>query len=153
MKKKCCLVTNIMDSVSDYQQKLNRLERIKTSQYGPKTKQEFKESRNYFFKFLNWSIIALHCCISFCYTPLWISYMYTYITLHLESPSHATTQIPPYWVITEHGAEFGWLHMVVYICQSYFLNSSHPLLPTLCLQVHPLSLHLFSHLTNSRTFF
>ena len=50
MKKKCCLVTNIMDSVSDYQQKLNRLERIKTSQYGPKTKQEFKESRNYLVK-------------------------------------------------------------------------------------------------------
>ena len=29
--------------------------------------------------FLNWSIIPLLCCISFCCISMWISYMYTYI--------------------------------------------------------------------------
>ena len=28
---------------------------------------------------LNWSIIALQCCVSFCYTTMWISCMYIYV--------------------------------------------------------------------------
>ena len=35
------------------------------------------------------------------------------------------------------------LHIIVYICQCYFLNLSHPYLPLLCPQVH--SLHLCLH--------
>ena len=37
------------------------------------------------------------------------------------------------------------LHMVVYIYQCYSLNSSYPHLSLLCLQVHSLCLHLYSH--------
>ena len=29
--------------------------------------------------FFNWRITALHCCVSFCCTIVWISYRYTYI--------------------------------------------------------------------------
>ena len=36
------------------------------------------------------------------------------------------------------------LHTVMYIFQCHSLNSSHPLLPQVCLQVHSLHLHLFS---------
>ena len=40
------------------------------------------------------------------------------------------------------------LSMVLYMCQCYSLNSSHPLLAPLCLQVHPLYLHLYSSPAN-----
>jgi len=36
------------------------------------------------------------------------------------------------------------LHMIVYICQCYSLNLSHPLFPSLCPQVHSIHLHLYS---------
>ena len=42
-----------------------------------------------FFMFFNCSIIVLQCCICFCCTIKWISYMYTHIPLPLESPSHS----------------------------------------------------------------
>ena len=35
------------------------------------------------------------------------------------------------------------IHVLVYICQSYFLNLTYPLFPLLCLQIH--SLHLLLH--------
>ena len=38
--------------------------------------------------------------------------------------------------------------MVVYICQRYSLNSSHPLLPPLCPQVPSLCLRLYSRPAN-----
>ena len=29
--------------------------------------------------FFNWGVAALPCCVGFCYTTMWISYMYTHI--------------------------------------------------------------------------
>ena len=37
---------------------------------------------------VNWRIIALQCCVGFCYTSTRISHRYTYVPLPLEHPSH-----------------------------------------------------------------
>ena len=40
------------------------------------------------------------------------------------------------------------LHIIVYLCQCYFLSLSHHLLSTQCPKVHSLGLHLHSFSTN-----
>ena len=94
----------------------------------------------YLYIYLHWSIIALQCCVGFCHTTSWISYIYMYIyPLPLEPPSTPLGHHrAPNWVPCATRAI---LHMVVCIHQCYSLNSSHP---PLCLQVHSLHLCLCS---------
>ena len=78
-----------------------------------------------------WRIVALQCCICFCYTAKWISYMYTHFPRFLD--------FLPIWATTKRWVEFPVLHnrfltsylisslsTVVCICQSQYPNSSHP---------------------------
>ena len=39
-----------------------------------------------FFSFFNWRVIALQCCVSFCYITTCISHMYRYIPSLLDLP-------------------------------------------------------------------
>ena len=104
-----------------------------------------------FILFFNWSTIALQCCVSFCCTKTWISYMYIYIS----PPSGASLSLPPRssrssqstrlgsLCYTETSHKLSTVQMVVYIYQCYVLNSSHPVFLLLCAQGH--SLHLCLH--------
>ena len=112
------------------------------------------------FKHLNWSIIALQWCVSFCFIPKWISYTYTYVPISLPSciSLPPTLPIPPLSVVTKHRADlpvlcgcfplaigftFGSVYMSMplsHIVTAYPSPSPYP-------QVHSLvGLCLYSHL-------
>ena len=78
------------------------------------------------FFFFNWVIIALQCCISFCFTAKWISYMYTYIPSFLH--------FLPIYVTTDHLVEFPVLYSRFSLV-IYFIHSINPNLP-----IHPIPL-------------
>ena len=48
----------------------------------------------FFLRFLfNWRIIALYCCAGFCFTPIQISFKYTYISSLLSLPPTPGSQL------------------------------------------------------------
>ena len=76
--------------------------------------------------------------------------------VHTSRPSSAFLPFPSHLSRSSQRARLGslWhsatshqlsiLHLVVYICWCYFLNSSHSLPPLMCPQVHSPPLHLLS---------
>ena len=97
--------------------------------------------------FLNWRTALQYCFFS-------EQQCESGISIHIFSPSLASLLHPILFllVIIEHRAELSpyyaavsqWisvLHMVVYVCQCYSFNSSHPLLPHFCTTF---SLHILS---------
>ena len=84
----------------------------------------------YFKKNFNWSIIALSCCVNFCYTT-WISHTYTYIPSFSSLPPkpHPT---PP----GHHGAGLPVLYirspLAIYFTHvSVCINTTLPIQPIL----------------------
>jgi len=101
----------------------------------------------------NWKKITLHCCVVSCCT-MQMSHNYTRIPFLLSLPplphphpprsSQGTRLGSPCYAATSH--QLSVLHKGVYICQCYFLHSSHSFIPPLCPQVP--SLYLYSFPTN-----
>ena len=83
----------------------------------------------------NWRKIALQYCIGFCCTTMQMNHNYTYITSILSlpplphpSPSRSSQSArlgSLCYIATSY--QLFILHMIVYICQCYFIHQSHPL--------------------------
>ena len=88
-----------------------------------------------------WRMIALQCCVNFCYMTTWISYKYAYIISFLDlPPTRLGHHRAPSWapvLYTSFPVAIYFTHGI-HICQCFSLNSSHPLLLSLCPQVHSL---------------
>ena len=100
------------------------------------------EDLQYCFTILCWFLL---------YNNVNQSWLYIYIPSHLSLPPNSlshpsrSSQITRLgflcYIASSHCLSI--LHIIVNICQCYFLNLSHPYLPLLCPQVH--SLHLCLH--------
>ena len=105
--------------------------------------------KNFLICFLNWRVIALECCVSFCLQQhASATYIYIYICVCISAPSWAS--LPPSRSLqsTElsslcYAAAFHYLFyiVVVYICQCHCLNSS-PVFPSLFANLFLLFLNL-----------
>ena len=120
----------------------------------------FQGGGDFILYFFNWQKISLQCYIGFCPTAMQISHNYIHLSSLLREvyilPS--SPSIPPLWIIT--GCPAGLpvlysnfpltisvlLHMIVYICQHDFLNSSHPYLPPHLVFTSPFSTTFISTL-------
>ena len=110
-----------------------------------------RHTHNWFV--FNWRIIALQSSVGFCHTTTQISHKCTHVPSFLNLSS-TLRPIPPLQVVKEYQVGLPvyietshWLsmsHAAVYMFQCYSLGSSHPLLPTQCLQVSSLHLCLYS---------
>lgn len=109
----------------------------------------FKKIFCHIYIFFYWKILVSQSCISFRYTTMCISCMYTYI----RSLSDLPPTLPPYHpsrssqrrelsclCFAAGSHQLSVSHMVVCICQAYSPSSSHPHLPLPCPPLH--SLHL-----------
>ena len=129
----------------------------KTSLFGPKWSSPVKAD---FLLFFNWRIIVLQCCVGLCHTTTGIRHKYTHgpsllklspippnPSRSLQSSGLSSPLSSPCHIAASHQRCV--LHMVMGMFQCYSLNSSHSLLPLLCLQVYCLHLHLYSCLANT----
>ena len=115
----------------------------------------------YYYYYFNWRRVALQGCVGFCRTTTQIIHqcIYTYISLPLQPPVFSLPLTHPHFTPLGHHRALDWapcvysrfplpvsvLYIVMYICQCYSFNSSHPLLPSLCPQDCPLCLCLYSY--------
>ena len=102
-----------------------------------------------------------HCKSAIVYICVCI-YIYIYLLVYISPSSRCPpTPCPPSCLsrssqsarlgsacYTAPSFQLSVLHVVVYVCQCYFLHSSHPLLPLLCPQVCSRCLCLHSFPTN-----
>ena len=81
-------------------------------------------------------------CVCVCVCPLPLEPLSHCTPAHRCRSSQSTELSSLYYTAASHWPSIS--HVTVYICQHYSLNSSHPLLPLLCPQVHTIHLHLYS---------
>ena len=84
----------------------------------------FQKSQNTHFFLKNWGIVALHCCVSFCYTTKWVSCMFAHIPHPFPAsgaPLPPPPPIPPLEVIAECRAEllvpYSRFPLAAYMCK------------------------------------
>ena len=91
---------------------------------------------NSFKNIFDWRTMALQCCVGFCCTTIWISYMYTCIPF--------LPCIPPLQVITEHRAELPALCSCFPLVIYFVYNSVYWLLATAWIAAYQVSLSMAS---------
>ena len=92
------------------------------------------------------NIVALKCCVNFCFAANRVSYIYKHaspsfwISFPFRSPQSTEQSSLYYSVVSD---QLSILHIVsMYLCQSQSPSSSHPPLPPLCPCVPSLLLRL-----------